>query len=321
MESLDDLKISTITDVVYSNMTFDLKAIFDNLPVVDVDPTFITFKKRKVPIIKSVYAPYGSIISIRYYYKKQMDYRGLCTKPDEVLLSQLRSKVNSNDDLSVDEMDNLTRIEGKKKTRDFVNQVCIIVSLSQSPDDIKNINVMLFNSTIKSVGGKNTEDVKNVIKILWKHMHSLPASYTLNEGCIVPSFEFFNAMTNYNMFFNLTINREVLQSILMKPEYKDIVKYTYCNLEGSFNIRCSLLKVYPERDKRIIFKFKDGINYDVIQSDSSVLSTKEPKDKYISFSIFQSSKATLSGRDKKNMEYAFSRINEIITKHKDEISL
>ena len=60
----EDLNKSTITMMVYSNLSFDLMKIFGHIPVTHIVPP-LTRKKKKVDK-KKLKASYGSVISVQY---------------------------------------------------------------------------------------------------------------------------------------------------------------------------------------------------------------------------------------------------------------
>ena len=60
----EDLNTSTITMMVYSNLTFDLMKVFSHIPITHIVLP-LTRKKKRIDK-KKLKAPYGSVISLQY---------------------------------------------------------------------------------------------------------------------------------------------------------------------------------------------------------------------------------------------------------------
>ena len=64
IEPFENLNTSTITMMVYLNLTFDLMQIFSHIPITPINPP-LTKKKKNIDK-KKLKSSYGSVISLQY---------------------------------------------------------------------------------------------------------------------------------------------------------------------------------------------------------------------------------------------------------------
>ena len=180
----EELKVSTVTVMAYSNLIFDTHKLFDSIPVLDTTgmELFLS-KKKKLPSIKKIDAPYGTILSMR----SGNNFRGLVTKT----------------------------IDNENNNTHFLNQFTCIVSLGKKI----NINVFVFKTSFKIVGCKTESVAQEVISILWdKYIKPLKECYKLVDEHD-PSFVFETVMSNIDFLLGINIDRCNLNTLLNKEAY------------------------------------------------------------------------------------------------------
>lgn len=128
-----DLPISTITIMVYTDMTIDLPALFGFLEPLVTEPRTILKTGRNLR--KNIVANYGDILSIN-----------------------LRNQIRGID---------MRKQTSKKKRMDFfLNQVSMEIFF----DTI--INIMIFKSSMKIVGCRREEQITEIVSFLWRNIFS-----------------------------------------------------------------------------------------------------------------------------------------------------
>ena len=175
----EDLKISTETVMVYSNITFNFDKIFDGIQIIDIDPP-LTSKKKNIDK-KKLSAPYGSVFSaqkglfirgIRMSKSKQY-WCPVCQFTQRTETDQIK-KVNTVIEKIVHIEDDLYKIEFfcKKcekrfdvkqlgKISPFLNQLSLSLSIGD-----KIIQVMIFAD--KAPNPNNEIKIRKVLICLKK---------------------------------------------------------------------------------------------------------------------------------------------------------
>ena len=148
----NELKVSTITMMCYTNLIINLGVLYKSLDVYEIkNPPLM--KKKKIPNIKQVEAPYGKIINV----KMGNSFRGLETK-------------------------NKKKKEGGRTY--FLNQVTCILSLGNK----KNINIFLFDDALKISGCKSHEHAEEIIMVLCQVLVYLHPFYNIRSILLLLSF-------------------------------------------------------------------------------------------------------------------------------------
>lgn len=244
---LEDLQFTTIAMMMYSNTVNDpaqLMELIRPYPIVDVPRT----KKKQSIDKKKIRAPYGSIISARYWNT----FKGLCMVEDVrlwcVVTCQLTMphpndytrtvKINTLEEVYTPvpgQPDTFTisyhcshcnqdyTIDDVKSAITFRNQIQLDVSLGDY-----NINVMMFRDSFKIVGCKSFDDGFKFMDILLNHVH-------FDKRAIWPNpemgkdehrleFECRTTMLNTKFYIGVPIDREKLKQLLNRPEHQHVIK-------------------------------------------------------------------------------------------------
>nr|WRK65142.1 hypothetical protein MarFTME_097 [Marseillevirus futianmevirus] len=281
----EDCKISTKTVMAYTNVTFNLKNIFEGLPVTEAK--YKVKKKSGIPDIKSVSAPEGSIVSLRHGNK----FRGIVTNP-EAAKNQTTKKY-------------------------FLNQVTCILSVGGM-----NLHIMIFRGNFKIPGCKTEEQVKKTVDILWKYISDISDSFTLNEGEEYPNFFLETVMTNVDFTFGFTIDREVLNTVLNSPAYEDRVNISRFEPTTNTQVNVKMKSSIPEDfayEVMVFQKFPEGWQRSIkYEKENKYIKRRKPK-KHTTFMVFGSSKTIVSGKHRESMEKAFDAFIQIVEENRELI--
>ncbi len=268
--NFDQLKVSTKTIAVYTNVELDITKIYENLPVFEVKDVPLT-KKKKRPCIKKIRAPKGSIISLRRKNKSgEIIYRGLVTKPEMIALSVLRNEMkNGITQELVDKFNNLTKmVNHHQKVLDFLNQLTCIMSVGD-----RNINVMIFKDTFKIVGCKYDDEAFLLIEMLWKEIAKIGYKPLDNDP---PRFIFDFVMTNVDFELGFTIDRKKLNTLMNQRQYNNIIFKSQYETTGNTNVNIKWYSSQPSDFKYRCLEIVDG---ESTPFDTSINEYKNRKNK------------------------------------------
>lgn len=300
--NFDDIAISTITAMCYSNVLFDIERLYERLPVYEVKNPPMK-KKKQIPEIKKVKAPYGKIVSVQY--RKQ--FRGLITKA-------------------------IKPQSEEKKSKHFLNQITCIISLG----DI-NLNVFIFKSSFKISGCKNMNVAQAVIRVLWEIIEPLKDTYSfLDDKC--PNFVFESVMTNIDFLLGFNIDRKCLNTLLNDPKYCEVIKQSRYEPTTDINVKIQLKANEPDQYSyyqlvRIPKKsdcdgscaperadgLKNSSKWVLGQTETPNQKSTKKTEKKTTFMVFRSSKTIMSSRYKDNMQRDFNYFMNIINQYKNSI--
>lgn len=259
----DELKVSTMTVVTYSNVAFDLRKIFENLPIAEVEVPLT--KKKRQPDIKKLVAPTGSIISLRI----GNEFRGIHTKVKPTVRQQNYSY--------------------------FLNQVTAIVSVGD-----KNLNTMIFNSKMKIVGNKNAQQAMDAVLILWRKICAIPDSYRILEKGALPRFVFDVVMTNVDFKLGFKIDRRKLNNLMNDTANGKLVYLSRFENTENTNVNIKMFAQKPNNFKYVCIEVQPNGRVKLIRLEKNpyidAKAEEKKKDKYTTFLVFRSSKVIESGR-------------------------
>src|SRR5688572_12131042 len=188
IKNFDELKTSTMTIMCYSNLNFNIPAIFKRLPITSIEVP-LTKKQRNVDK-KRIVAPYGAVISVQAktqirgidLRKRKKHWCTVC-QPKKVMDEREVKVITVTEKLvntpAVDEdgygkdvksiVYSCSRCQKDynpseiKKINHFLNQLTIVLSVGKQPL----LNIMLFRDNLKIAGCKNIDDAAEAILILW----------------------------------------------------------------------------------------------------------------------------------------------------------
>lgn len=210
-KEFNDLPISTLTCVLYTNFHMDYRKIFQHLEVNQVPyRQSVVAKKRKGVSKKDVLAPYGTIASAILENKiRGLDMRKTVKKHwcsftcrateidengDERKVYTVIEEVVASPDSDVREIkyfctmcQRYYNLHELKKICNFLNQLTIVLSLG---DEVY-LNIMIFSNKIKIVGCKKKKHAYEAMMILWDEY------FSKYDSCIMP-LEAFEEMKKIN---------------------------------------------------------------------------------------------------------------------------
>ena len=180
IKPFDDLNNSTITIMVYSNVTFDLMKVFSYIPTTHINPHL----RRKKTIIdkKKLKAPYGSVISLQYgdyirgirLSKEKKYWCPTCQIEKEgkkiLTVKEVVRKISNEKGLPSNtqkifficsECKREFKIRQLRGIISFLNQVTIVLFIGH-----KIINMMMLKDSFKLSGNKTYDDAVEAIMIL-----------------------------------------------------------------------------------------------------------------------------------------------------------
>lgn len=313
----DDLKTSTRTLMVYTNVEFDHRKVFDGIEVTPIEVP-LTKKKKNVDK-KRLKAPYGAIISKRYgdelggiNLSKGKNRRcGVCQpmndgtrnrKPCTVTERLIPSETNPEVKFFRYFCGNCKKLykgtELDNPLTYFLNQVTIVLAT----EDLI-LNIMLFKNSFKIAGCKKNDDAVEATRILWEeYIRPIKGGYTWTTG-EHPKFLFHLVMRNVDFRLGFPINRQKLNQLMNRPGYKDKIEMSQCETTSHTNVNIKMHSEKPDDhlDYCLVIP-PDKEPYWKTMVSNPYRTKKPPKKQYITFIVFSSAEVILSGRYEKNMK-------------------
>ena len=287
------IKVSTKTFTATSNLTINIKELFENLPITPyvVIPKRRGRKKKVEVADPNKDIPFGSIITIKCEDK----IRGVELKPSKK----------------------------KQRKKWFRNSITVIIVFDK-PINFK----VCRNGTFQMTGCKNHKHAELCIKYIWNYIKDNPTIYSFaNENdksfqtLIIPS------MRNIDFSLGFNVDRERL-NLYMANEAS-----SHCLLETSFGYTGVNIKIPLKSDitkmkiKKLSYNEKTNewslINtiYDEYLNKLSKRDrdTKIKNTRYNTFLVFHSGKVIMSGLISNFMKPVYEEFLEMIRTCYDEI--
>jgi len=341
----EDLKISTKTIMVYTNLVFDRQMLFDEL---DVTPINVTYTKKKKNVErKSLKANAGQIINIQ----KGDEWRGVNVRKSKKFWCAKTCRLTKVKDTKEHRINTIIRepfelaqtpkgtvyttryycthcktyynLNELEKIPYFLNQLTIVLSVGNY-----NLNIMVFKKSFKIAGCKNDEDAKIATKILWRDFIEPLNAYTLTEDSptyssepLVPKFVFKRAMMNVDFKLNFPIDRDRLNHLMNEEKYKRIVHLSGYESTAHSSVNIKLFKAKPAdyNYECLVMAVGEPPRLELIGKINPYKSRKPKKPKkenekrarkdepkYTTFIVFSSSKIILSGKYMECMKEAYT---------------
>jgi len=279
----DDIKVSTKTFVVKTNLFLNLKKLFEYLPITEytVIPKKRGRKKKIGNLENSIIVDSGSIVTMKYENK----IRGI----------ELKQKKSQNNK--------------KKKSKWFRNSFTIVMIIDNKPINFK----ICQNGVFQITGCKFDEHAEKCIKYIWlyiKHLQNI--IYSFSEG---ENFEalFVPAMRNIDFSVGFVVDREKLSRYMsVQTEFHSLLEtsfgYTGVNIKIPIDYDISKMEIKKilytnnnfDKEEKITDINKDWKDIDTYyQEYLDKLTEKEKskklnKDRYNTFLIFHSGKTIMS---------------------------
>jgi TATA-box binding protein (TBP) (component of TFIID and TFIIIB) len=266
----DDIKVSTKTFIVMTNLQLNIKNLFENLPITDyiVIPKRRGRKKKNEKIDPNNIQT-GSIITLEY--------------EDRLRGVDLKKKKEKN--------------KNGKKDNFFRNSVTVVMMI-----DNKKVNFKASkNGKFQMTGCKYDDHAKKCIQFIWEYIKGNNTIYTLPEDKSLEVL-FVPAMRNIDFGLGFLVDREKLDAYFnLYTEYNSL-------LETSFgytgvNIKLPIVKPISSLTiKKIVYKDNDWDEETFVtyRQYLDMLNPKEQEKKlkqqrYTTFLVFHSGKVILSG--------------------------
>ena len=314
-----DLKTSTRTVMVYTNLCFDLKKIFESIKITDIEAP-LTKKKKNVDK-KRLVAPYGAVISLQ----KENQIRGIdlrkakkhwCPACQVVIVKEEREvKVNTVEERLVlvpgtdikeiqyfcNKCESYFALRQLKKIINFLNQITIVLSIGHII-----LNIMLFKNNFKIAGCKEDDDAVESTMILWQNyvLHSKGWAQIPDEKN--PKFVFSLVMRNVDFRLGFFIDRKELNRLMNHKKYANKIFMSQHESTAHTNVNIKMYAKKPDGymyDCLVIPKKKES--YFVKLQHNPYKPKKKKKPKYTTAIVFSSSEIILSGRYEETMRKAY----------------
>lgn len=290
----EDIKVSTKTFIVMTNLVIDLKKLFDYLPITDY--TFVQKKRGRKKKINQTNpnkdVPQGSIVTMKY----ENNIRGIDLK-------QKKSHTK------------------KKKSKWFRNSFTVVIIIDDKPINLK----ICQNGRFQVTGVKYDNQVENCIKYIWSHIKNDEGNiFKFTSGDCLETI-FIPAMRNIDFSVGFLVDREKL------AKYMSTQTDFHSLLETSFgytgvNIKCPIGRDIRTLDiKKFTFKGSDIIESFMKYEDYLKLlpekdqQKKIKKERYNTFLVFHSGRTIYSGLSSLFMRDSYYEFLEIIKKAYEQI--
>lgn len=273
--NFDDIKVSTKTFIVMTNIELNINNLFEALPISDyiVVPKRRGRKKKNERANPNKGMANGSIITLEYENR----LRGV----------DLKKKKEKNKNT-------------KKKGNFFRNSVTVVMII-----DDKRINFKVSkNGKFQMTGCKYDEQAKKCIQYIWKYIKNTKHIYTFQKDQTKLQVMFIPAMRNIDFSLGFLVDREKLDAYFnLYTDYNSLLEtsfgYTGVNLKIPIKRPVEELKV-----EKIKYNDKDDewyvSEYVTYREYLDLLPLKEQnkklkKQRHTTFLVFHSGKVILSG--------------------------
>lgn len=267
----DDIKVSTKTFIIMTNISLDLKKLFEYLPVTDY--TFVPKKrgrkKKTGTIEENIIVKSGSIITMKY----ENQLKG-------IELKQKKNQPNK-----------------PKKSKWFRNSFTIVMILDNKPINFK----VCQNGVLQVTGCKFDKHAEQCIQYVWEYIKDEKEIYNFKTEKKELEILFIPAMRNIDFSLGFNIDREKLSKYMStQTEFHSLLEtsfgYTGCNIKIKIEKDISTMEI-----KKISY-IKDNwveeiTNYAYYLSKlvEKERQKKIKKERYNTFLVFHSGRTIQSG--------------------------
>lgn len=288
----DDILVSTKTFISMTNLTLDLRKLFDFLPVTEyiVVPKRRGRKKKSENVDPNVGIAPGSIITLKFEDK----LRG-------VDLKKKKPKLN------------------KRRDKWFRNSFTVVIIMEDKAINFK----ICQNGMFQITGCKTDEHAENCIKYIWQYIKDTNDLYTFSRGDKLETF-FIPAMRNIDFGLGFLVDREKLAMYMsVQTEFHSLLEtsfgYTGVNIKIPVKEDISTLEV-----KKVTYE--DDWKEDIVLYTEylALLPEKErlkklKKERYNTFLVFHSGKVIMSSINSKFSRETYYYFLDIIRACYDKI--
>jgi len=288
----DDIKVSTKTIIAKTNMTIDLRKLFDYLPITDykVNPKKRGRKKKIEQIEEKIIIESGSIITLKY----ENDVRGV----------EIKKK----------------KIDKKKKSKWFRNSFTVVMIIDNKPINFK----VCQNGMMQITGCKFDSQAEDCVKFIWYYIKEQKEIYKFTYGDFL-DIMFIPVMRNIDFSLGFNVDREKLAKyISTQTKYHCLLEtsfgYTGCNSKVPINIDIRKMKI-----KKLSFVDDNWVEKDSTYDEylnkltEKEINKKMNKERFVTFLIFHSGKVIQSSINSEFGRDSYYYFLEIIKSAFDEI--
>lgn len=343
-KEFDDLRATTITTVVYTNLYLEEEKLFYRLPIhEDVDhEKILTSKSSRKKYCKDF--PVGTIVSVQFqdlvrgciFRKSKKKWCNVCQLSQRDQQGDLFVDVQVKTVREVYRYDPVTKItkimcyctncDTEYSPRDlkilsyFRNQVMVYVVTE------RNIaNLMIFPSTtkvslIKMAGSSSIKESRNTIARFWVNkIYPTGAAAPVD----VPKFVFEEGMININLKFGPSIDLPKFYRVWDNLKKEGRVARVVYGCAGQKSVNIKFKKLFP--DAKTLMEFSDPSNrrsYNltrIIDFPDDIIHTKKKKKKIpqASVVVFMTSSTLLTGKSYEELKACYEYFTEnVIGKEK-----
>lgn len=330
-----------MTVMIYTNLIFDMPAIFSQINITEVEVPFT--KKQKNVDKKKITAPYGSVISVQSktkirgvdLRKKKKHWCTVC-QPYRVVDDKEVKLITVTEQLVQEDSDTYAimyhcsrcqksyRPEEMKKINHFLNQLTAVLSIGKQPL----LNIMMFKDNLKIAGCKNIDDAVEAVMVLWQdYIVGMSDAWRLKKGAKDPRFVFEVVMRNVDFKLGFPIERPALNYLMNGETFRDKIFMSQYESTGHTNVNIKMFSRKPKDfryDCLVIPLDKARKPHFIKLTDIPYKSAKKKEkettvEKYITFIVFSSSEIILSGRYDRNMKEMYEFFVQTVFKNRTSI--
>jgi hypothetical protein len=335
----EDLNVSTVVGVIYTNMDIDYAKAFKELPCAKVEYSCTKKNQRVDP--RKIVAKKGDIVSVQ----TKFCIRGVpLRKPKKVQCTHCIPLSNIKKDSSEEDVKR-TAIEIYEYSEQdqmywvyyycelcnekylpkemsmiphFLNQVSIHMSLGRPPL----VNAMVFGSKLKISGCTSIEEEMEVVITLFRdYFEKIPNLYKLYAGEDYPRFTFDRVMKNMCFSLGFPVDRDKLIKYMNSEPFNDVVKLAMRDIktQAGVNIKCNSTKPPGHKYHQLVFRKDKEYIVMVGQRPHRIKKRKDTQEKYVTFIVFCSSQVIMSGRYDEDMKRLYPFVVRKLVEDRDKV--
>lgn len=286
LKPFEDLQTSTATVMIYTNVLFDPRRIFESIKLTEIDVPLT--KKQKNVDKKKLSAPHGAIISVL----SQTHIRGVDLRKKKkrwCTVCQPIKVVDGEEVQVITVTEQLKPVKGTDimaimyycskcqkayepgelyKINHFLNQITIVISTGKQPL----LNVMMFKDNLKVAGCKGVDDAVEAMLIMWQDYIFSPketsywfpggaeslaidpatgksvgtALWRLKNGARNPRFVFETVMRNVDFKIGWPIERPALNALMNDDKFMSHVFMSQYESTGHTNVNIKMFSIKPD---------------------------------------------------------------------------
>jgi hypothetical protein len=326
-----DLNASTVTTVVYSNISLNEKKLFEQIHTIPTDAGAILLsKKSRKDFCKN--RPKNQVISVQY----QDRIKGcVIRKPKKYWCNVCQIVEKSSKDARVDSdyVKVNTVIENYIYDSELdiikINCYCSNCKKTYNPQDLKILsyfrnqvmvyitternlaNLMIFDGAIKIAGSSSVKESRQIIANFWSQKIQ-PTSCWKSPPDSPIKFVFREGMINMNFKFGTFLNSENFGKLWDSLKKKDHVADVINGEGGQKSVNIKFHKIFSGRKSLLYFDKPDSKIAKLTYCDGwpeGVRHNKKKKNgkkKFNSVVVFMTTSTVITGKDCADLEYCFN---------------